>query len=100
MKFYFGLYDSGKYWDTGDMTWEVEDNKYVIVSKDKNRYFLEKMYSFFWVFSLNTLKKRIWCILYNVSFVWGISEDNHIKIDHSSHFLSFGFVIFVCVYKL
>ena len=71
-----------------------------IVSKDKNRYFLEKMYSFFWVFSLNTLKKRIWCILYNVSFVWGISEDNHIKIDHSSHFLSFGFVIFVCVYKL
>lgn len=30
MKFYFGLYDSGRYWDTGDMTWEVEDNKYVI----------------------------------------------------------------------
>ena len=30
MKFYFGLYDSGKYWDTHDMTWEVEDNKYVI----------------------------------------------------------------------
>ncbi len=30
MKFYFGLYDSGKYWDTGDLTWEVEDNKYVI----------------------------------------------------------------------
>lgn len=30
MKFYFGLYDSGKYWDTGDMTFEVEDNKYVI----------------------------------------------------------------------
>ena len=30
MKFYFGLYDSGKYCDTGDMTWEVEDNKYVI----------------------------------------------------------------------
>lgn len=30
MKFYFGLYDSGKYWDTGDMSWEVEDNKYVI----------------------------------------------------------------------
>ena len=22
MKFYFGLYDSGKYWDTGDLTWE------------------------------------------------------------------------------
>ena len=32
--------------------------------------------------------------------LWGISEDNHIKIDHSLHFLSFGFVIFVCVYKL
>lgn len=30
MKFYFGLYDSGKYWDTGDLSWEVEDNKYVI----------------------------------------------------------------------
>ncbi len=30
MKFYFGLYDSGRYWDTGDMTWEVEDNHYVI----------------------------------------------------------------------
>lgn len=30
MKYYHGLYDSGKYWDTGDMSWEVEDNKYVI----------------------------------------------------------------------
>lgn len=30
MKFYFGLYDSGRYWDTGDMTYEVEHNKYVI----------------------------------------------------------------------
>jgi hypothetical protein len=30
MKFYFGLYDSGHYWDTGDMTYEIEDNKYVI----------------------------------------------------------------------
>ncbi len=30
LKYYHGLYDSGKYWDTGDMTWEVEDNKYVI----------------------------------------------------------------------
>ena len=30
MKFYFGLYDSGHYWDTGDMSWELEDNKYVI----------------------------------------------------------------------
>lgn len=30
MKFYFGLYDSGKYWDTGDLSWEIEDNKYVI----------------------------------------------------------------------
>ena len=30
MKFYFGLYDSGKYWDTGDLTWEIESNKYVI----------------------------------------------------------------------
>ena len=30
MKFYFGLYDSGHYWDTHDMSHEVEDNKYVI----------------------------------------------------------------------
>ncbi|MDY3978886.1 MAG: DUF4434 domain-containing protein [Tidjanibacter sp.] len=30
MKFYFGLYDSGKYWDTHDMSWEVEDNRHVI----------------------------------------------------------------------
>ena len=30
MKFFFGLYDSGKYWDTGDLTWEIESNKYVI----------------------------------------------------------------------
>ena len=30
MTFYFGLYDSGKYWDTGDMSWEMESNKYVI----------------------------------------------------------------------
>lgn len=30
MKFWFGLYDSGHYWDTGDMSREVEDNKFVI----------------------------------------------------------------------
>lgn len=30
MTFYFGLYDSGRYWDTGDLSYEVEDNKYVI----------------------------------------------------------------------
>ena len=36
MKFYFGLYDSGRYWDTGDMSWEVEDNKYVIDEVWKN----------------------------------------------------------------
>lgn len=30
MKFYFGLYDSGHYWDTGDMSQELEDNKHVI----------------------------------------------------------------------
>ncbi len=30
MKFYFGLYDSGIYWDTGDMSHEIEDNRYVI----------------------------------------------------------------------
>ena len=36
MKFWFGLYDSGKYWDTGDMTWEIEDNKFVIDEVWKN----------------------------------------------------------------
>lgn len=30
MKFYFGLYDSGHYWATGDMSHEIEDNRYVI----------------------------------------------------------------------
>ena len=30
MKFYLGLYDSGVYWDTKDMSHEIEDNKYVI----------------------------------------------------------------------
>lgn len=30
MKFYFGLYDSGEYWDTGDLSHEIEHNKYVI----------------------------------------------------------------------
>lgn len=30
MKFRFGLYDSGKYWDTGDMSYELESNKFVI----------------------------------------------------------------------
>ncbi|WP_268223336.1 DUF4434 domain-containing protein [Sinomicrobium oceani] len=30
MNFYFGLYDSGAYWDTGDLTHEIESNRYVI----------------------------------------------------------------------
>lgn len=30
MQFYFGLYDSGEYWDTGDLTKEIENNKFVI----------------------------------------------------------------------
>ncbi|GBU07724.1 tat (twin-arginine translocation) pathway signal sequence [Bacteroidales bacterium] len=30
MKFYFGLYDSGHYWATGDLTHEIEDNRFVI----------------------------------------------------------------------
>ncbi len=30
MKFYFGLYDSGHYWDTGNMTTEIDANRYVI----------------------------------------------------------------------
>lgn len=30
MKFYFGLYDSGHYWDTGDMSLETEYNRHVI----------------------------------------------------------------------
>lgn len=30
MKFYFGLYDSGTYWDTGDMQHEIDVNRFVI----------------------------------------------------------------------
>lgn len=30
MKFYFGLYDSGHYWDTGNVEKEIEANRYVI----------------------------------------------------------------------
>lgn len=30
MKFYFGLYDSGEYWDSGDMRPEIEHNRHVI----------------------------------------------------------------------
>jgi len=30
MNFYFGLYDSGRYWDTGNMQHEIDANRYVI----------------------------------------------------------------------
>lgn len=30
MRFYFGLYDSGEYWDTGNLAPEMEHNKFVI----------------------------------------------------------------------
>lgn len=30
MTFYFGLYDSGEYWDTGDMSREIDVNRYII----------------------------------------------------------------------
>lgn len=30
MNFYFGLYDSGRYWDTGDLQFEIDANRYVI----------------------------------------------------------------------
>jgi len=30
MNFYFGLYDSGRYWDTGDMQYEIDANRFVI----------------------------------------------------------------------
>lgn len=30
MQFYFGLYDSGKYWDTGHMHHEIDSNRFVI----------------------------------------------------------------------
>ncbi|MFY7899411.1 MAG: DUF4434 domain-containing protein [Chitinophagaceae bacterium] len=30
MHFYFGLYDSGVYWDTGNMMAEIDDNRFVI----------------------------------------------------------------------
>ena len=31
MNFYFGLYDSGKYWDTGDMSHEVDDGVQLVL---------------------------------------------------------------------
>lgn len=30
MKFYFGLYDSGAYWDTGNMQFEIDHNRFII----------------------------------------------------------------------
>ena len=36
MSFYFGLYDSGYYWDTGILQHEIEDNKFVIEEAWKN----------------------------------------------------------------
>lgn len=30
MAVYFGLYDSGQYWDTGDMTLEIDANRFVV----------------------------------------------------------------------
>lgn len=36
MTFYFGTYDSGKYWDTGDMSHEIDTNLYVIEEVYKN----------------------------------------------------------------
>lgn len=30
MTFYFGLYDSGRYWDTGDLQYEIDSNQFVI----------------------------------------------------------------------
>ena len=30
MQFYFGLYDSGEYWDSGDLSKEIEHNKFII----------------------------------------------------------------------
>lgn len=30
MQFYFGLYDSGAYWDTGNMQHEIDHNRYII----------------------------------------------------------------------
>lgn len=34
--FYFGLYDSGHYWDTGNLIHEIEDNKFIIEEAWKN----------------------------------------------------------------
>ncbi len=30
LKFYFGLYDSGEYWDTGNMQTEIDHNRFII----------------------------------------------------------------------
>ena len=36
MNFYFGLYDSGHYWDTGILQNEIEDNRFIIEEAWKN----------------------------------------------------------------
>lgn len=61
MKFFFGLYDSGKYWDTGDMMMELEANKYVIDEVWKN--YGEKYKSFGgWYISGEISRKTIGAI--------------------------------------
>lgn len=37
MDFYFGLYDSGEYWDTGDLAKEI-DNNYFVIDEVWNKY--------------------------------------------------------------
>lgn len=60
MKFYFGLYDSGHYWDTGDMSWEMEDNKYVIEEVWK-RYGHHKSF-YGWYVSTEISRNTKWAI--------------------------------------
>lgn len=44
MQFYFGLYDSGHYWDTGDMRYELEYNR-AVIDEVWNRYGHYKSFS-------------------------------------------------------
>jgi len=57
LKFFFGLYDSGKYWDTGDLSWEIEDNKYVIDEVWKN--YGSKFKSFQWWYISGVISRKI-----------------------------------------
>jgi Domain of unknown function (DUF5109)/Domain of unknown function (DUF4434) len=57
MQFYFGLYDSGIYWDTGDLQHEINDNRFVI-DEVWNKYGHHKSFRG-WYLSMEISRKTI-----------------------------------------